>query len=125
MRARHPFRPSMRIRRGAEFQRAYRQGSRAKGQWMVVVAVENGLGETRLGLSIGKRIWKLAVRRNRVRRVFREAFRLSYPELPEGVDLVLIAAQPQLEPQIESCRRELVRLAHKAHRRYLEKKGTA
>lgn len=79
--------------------------------------------EPRLGLSVGKRIWKSAVRRNRVRRIFREAFRLERSALPSGVDYVLIPAQPRLEPALEATRAELVKLARKAHRRMLEKHG--
>lgn len=111
----------MRLRRQRDFQHAYRQGSRARGRLLVVVVVENGLGWTRMGLAIGKKIWKGAVRRNRVRRVFREAFRLSRAELPVGLDLILMAAEPGLDPQLEETRSELVHLARKAHRRYLEK----
>jgi RNase P protein component len=48
----------------------------------------------------------------------REGFRLSYDQLPKGVDLVLIAAKPKLRPQLASLQEELVHLAHKAHRRY-------
>ena len=113
--------PRMRLRRQRDFQRAYREGSRARGRLLVVVAVENELGWTRLGLAIGKKIWKGAVRRNRVRRIFREAFRLSRADLPVGVDLILMAAEPGLDPQLEETRSELVHLARKAHRRYLEK----
>jgi ribonuclease P protein component len=80
---------SRRIVSKIDFERAFRQGSRARGAILLVVARENELGETRLGLSVGKSIWKGAVQRNRVRRIFREAFRLSYPELPAGFDLVL------------------------------------
>ena len=117
------FLPSMRIRSGKHFERAYRQGSRARAEQLLVVVVENGLDATRLGLSVGKRIWKHAHRRNRVRRVFREAFRLTYPDLPQGVDLVLIPASTQLEPDLEEVKRELVMLAHKAHQRLLQKQA--
>ncbi len=87
---------------------------------MTVAAAENGLETTRLGLSVGRVVWKQAVRRNRVKRVLREAFRLERRELPAGVDLVLIPAKG-VQPELESARRELVRLAHKAWRRYREK----
>ncbi|MDP6386228.1 MAG: ribonuclease P protein component [Planctomycetota bacterium] len=117
------FLPSMRVRSGKHFERAYRQGSRARSEQLLVVAVENGLGTTRLGLSVGKRIWKHAHRRNRVRRVFREAFRLTYQDLPKGLDLILIPASPQLEPDLEQVKRELVMLAHKAHQRQLQKQA--
>ena len=109
-----PFRRSRRMIRGGEFQRAYRSGRRARGDVLTVVAVPNELGYTRLGLSVGKVIWKSAVRRNRVRRVFREAFRLEQHELPSGFDLVLIPSRKRLEPELAATRAELVRLAHAA-----------
>ncbi len=117
------FRPDMRMRSGTDFRRAYATGSRARGPILVVVARENGLGRTRLGLSVGRAIWRQAVRRNRVRRLFREAFRLSYGELPAGFDLVLIPAARELEPQLEPTRAELVRTARRAVRRFREKEA--
>jgi ribonuclease P protein component len=104
-----------------DFQRAFQSGNRARGEVLVVAVVDNGGQHTRLGLSIGKSVWRGAVQRNRVRRIFREAFRLSRPELPVGVDVVMMAAAPRLEPTLEATRRELVHLVRKAHRRYLEK----
>lgn len=94
----------------------YRDGRRARGSILLVVGAPNGLGHPRLGLSVGKKIWKGAVRRNRVRRVFREAFRLSAPELPP-LDLVLVPAQPALKPETRATVRELKRLAGKVARR--------
>ena len=125
MRSKQGFHPRMRVRSGADFQRAYRSGSRARGSLLLVVVAENGLGHTRLGLSVGRRIWRRAVKRNRLRRLFREAFRLCYTNLPEGVDLILIPAEPALEPDLGTLERELVRLARKAHGRFLEKKAAA
>lgn len=125
MRSAFGFPPHFRLRRPRDFQRAYREGSRAKASQLIVVAVPNGLDHPRLGLSVGRRIWRGAVQRNRVRRLFREAFRLSVPELPPGVDLVLIPSQPRLDPDLARLRRELVHLAAKAHRRYLEKQARA
>lgn len=119
------FRRHQRMRTGGEFGRAYREGNRARGDLLICVVVANGLPHARMGLSVGKRIWKSAVRRNRVRRVFREAFRLSQHELPPGIDLVLIPAQKALEPELEPTCRELVALTKKAHRRYLQKLAKA
>ena len=105
------------LRSPKDYARAYREGVRARGDLLVVVLCPNGRGITRMGLSIGKRIWKHAVRRNRVRRVFREAFRLARHELPVGYDLVLIAAEPRLEPRLEATRTELVSLVQRAERK--------
>jgi ribonuclease P protein component len=103
-----------RLIRGRDFQRVYREGGRARGESVVVVACANGSEISRLGLSVGRTIWKSAVKRNKIRRVFREAFRLSYPELPHGVDVVLIPARPKLVPVLAEIRAELVPLVRKA-----------
>ena len=113
----------MRMRSGSHFQRAYKSGSRARGAILVVVICENDLDVSRLGLSIGKRIWKSAVRRNRIRRIFREAFRLCHPELPKGFDFVLIPAEPKLVPKLDDTCKELLHLAKKAERRLLAKRA--
>jgi ribonuclease P protein component len=111
----------LRLVRGADFQRAYKTGSRARGDLLLVVACPNGLDHARLGLSVGKAIWKHAVRRNRLRRLLREAFRLEQHALPAGFDLVLVPAAPRLEPQLTALRAELVRLAARAASRAMER----
>jgi len=121
MRSKLGFHPRMRLRSERDFQRAYREGSRAHGRWLRVVAVANGGEWTRLGLSVGRRIWSDAVPRNRLRRLFREAFRTTYLQLPRGVDLILIPSEPRLAPTLEDLRAELPRLAAKAFRRFQEK----
>ncbi len=102
-----------------DFRRVYAAGGRARGPLFSVAVAENALERTRLGLSVGKRCWKQAVRRNHVRRIFREAFRLSLAELPRGIDVVMIASEPRLEPALAPTRKELVRLVQRA----LEKHG--
>jgi len=116
-----PYERRMRLVRKGDFDRAFREGSRARGAIVLVVARPNGLDVTRLGLSVGKSIWKSAVKRNKIRRVFRESFRTSYPDLPRGMDLVLIPGAPKLVPEFEATRAELVRMAHKATRRCEER----
>lgn len=114
---------AMHVLKGGHFGRAYRRGSRAKGAWMTVAVVENELPVTRLGLSIGKSVWRSAVRRNRVRRVFREAFRLAHPELPVGLDVILIGSRPRIEPTLAPVQAELLELVARAHGRLLERRA--
>ena len=112
---------SHRVVHRLDFQRIYRTGSRARGDQLTVVCAPNGLDHPRLGLSVGRKVWRSAVRRNRVRRIFREAFRLSQHDLPPGFDLILIPAAARLDPELEATRTELVQLAAKAVRRYRER----
>jgi ribonuclease P protein component len=112
------FRSHQRMKSPGSFARVFRQGSRARSGCFVVALAPNGLDHSRLGLSVGKRIWKGAVQRNYVRRVFREAFRLSQHELPVGYDIVLIPARPNLVPVLGEACEELVAMARKACDRY-------
>ena len=52
----------------------------------------------RLGIVVSKKVAKLAVRRNRIRRVLREAARKELELAGRGKDLVLIAL-PGFDPQ--------------------------
>jgi ribonuclease P protein component len=100
--------------KSGDFARVYRSGRRAQGGSFAVVVLENGRGHSRLGLSVSKRHARSAVARNRVRRVLREAFRLSLDALPAGLDVVLVATAPGLAPRLAETRAELVHLVERA-----------
>lgn len=110
-----------RVVRAADFERAWKQGSRARGDLLLVVAAPNGKTLARYGLSVGKKVWKGAVPRNRVRRIFREAFRLTRHALPPGFDYILVPAAPKLCPELAATCRELGRLGPKAVARWANK----
>ena len=83
------FRPHERLRRLSDFRRVYdRRCSTSDGN-LVVYACENELPFSRLVVSVSRKLGG-AVVRNRLKRLLREAFRLSRSELPTGLDLVLI-----------------------------------
>src|SRR5947208_12709893 len=88
------FRKHEHLRRPDEFRRVYDRRRSVSDDWLIVYACENGLAHARLGLSVSRKVGG-AVQRNRLRRLYREAFRLSKPELPGGVDLVLIPRRPE------------------------------
>lgn len=52
----------------------------------------NGLVQTRLGITVTKRVAN-AVGRNHIKRRLREAFRKNRSQLPPGLDVVAIARQ--------------------------------
>jgi ribonuclease P protein component len=85
----HRFRPNEHLRRPADFDRVFARKCSARGSLVAVYGCENGLPYSRLGRAVGRK-WGNAVVRNRVRRWFREAYRLCKPDVPVGLDLVLV-----------------------------------
>jgi ribonuclease P protein component len=115
------FRPHEHLRRPADFQRVYDGRRSVSNGWLIVYACANGLPHNRLGLSVSRK-WGGAVVRNRLRRLFREAYRLTRPELPTGLDLVLIPRRN--DPPLEELKRGLRHLVRQLARR-LEREGEA
>jgi ribonuclease P protein component len=77
-----------RLLRRSEFDAVYRDARRRSGRHFTVFFRPNGLGRTRLGISV-KRALGGSVVRNRIRRRVREAFRLHRRDIPAGWDIVV------------------------------------
>jgi ribonuclease P protein component len=102
------FRPHEHLRRPADFQRVYDRRRSVSDAWIIVYACENALPHLRLGMSVSRK-YGGAVRRNRLRRLYREAFRLTKHQLPTGLDLVLIPRAPE-EAKLVDLKESLVKL---------------
>lgn len=71
-----------------------------------VLARENGLNHARLGLAISKKSAKRAVDRNRIKRQFRESFRLNQHELP-CVDIIAMCKTSALSLDNSEMRKQI------------------
>ena len=80
----------LRLRSEADFERVRSQGRSLHARLVIAVVLPNELGQNRYGFAAGKRIGK-AVRRNRAKRLLREAARLLHPRLAPGHDVIFIA----------------------------------
>lgn len=86
---RYRFRKHQHLRRPAEFQRVYDGKQRAGDERLLVFGARNQVGLTRIGLSVSRKHGG-SVQRQRLKRLLREAFRLSQDVIPSGLDLILI-----------------------------------
>ncbi len=78
-----------RVRKRKDYQRIYQQGVRINLPNFVVILHCNQLGLRRLGVVAGKKTGN-AVKRNRIKRLVREFFRLNKERLPYSKDIVII-----------------------------------
>jgi ribonuclease P protein component len=94
------FRPHEHLRRPADFKRVYDGRRSASNGFLIVYAAANGLPYSRVGFSVSRKFGG-AVQRNRLRRLYREAYRFSRHEMPVGLDLVLIPRGKSVPPLTE------------------------
>jgi ribonuclease P protein component len=83
-----------RIRKKNDYIRIYKRGSRGYSEHFTWIIHQSPAGIRRLGITAGKKVGK-AVRRNRIKRLLREFFRLNKSRLPEGQDIVIMV-RPRL-----------------------------
>jgi ribonuclease P protein component len=100
-----------------EFTQVYAKKVRAADHCLLVYAAENGLGRTRFGVSVSRKVGN-AVVRSTVKRLLREAFRLSQYDLPNGLDLILIPQRRGSEAAgLADFQKSLVELTRRLSRR--------
>lgn len=86
---RYFFRADRRLKKKGDFQKVFRYRCSSADKRLVVYAIKNNCGISRIGLIVGKKLGP-AVKRNEYKRKIREAFRLTQYQLPNGYDYVLI-----------------------------------
>lgn len=96
-----------------DFRRLYSKGKSFVGGYTVVYAAKNRFGENRLGLTVSKSTGK-AVKRNRLKRLMRESYRLIEDKISMGFDIIIVArsralgkTQAQVQKDIEYAMKKL------------------
>ncbi len=73
-----------------DFLNLYKKGNCIVSRTAVVYFRKNGLSFNRLGITAGKKVGN-AVKRNRAKRIIRQAYRTSEVLMPIGIDIVIVA----------------------------------
>ena len=88
-----------RVRRRAEFERAYEHGLRLRGRFMTLFVAPNSSNRCRFGVAATRKLGS-AVVRNRAKRLARELFRREKP--PAGLDVILVPRREMLDAPFAS-----------------------
>ena len=96
---------SHRLRKDLEFQAVYGSRHRRQSGPLLVYGRPNDLAHQRLGLSVGRKVGG-AVKRVRIKRQLREAFRLMLPRFQAGFDFIVVV-RPHRVATAEDYRRHL------------------
>lgn len=108
-RTKNGFKRSQHLRSRAEFDGVYKAGFRQGSGPLLLFLLANDGKRTRFGISVSKKLGN-AVRRNRVKRLLREAYRLQQHDLPQGFDW-LVVVRPHGPMPLESYMKTLRDLA--------------
>lgn len=95
------------------FSRAYRKGRCFSGKYIAVYVLKNRENNKKLGITVSKSRGN-AVKRNRVKRIIREAYRVFHPFIKEGNIIVIVARQPCVDAHVSVVVSELEALLSKA-----------
>ena len=78
------------LKKNELFLRTYKKGKRSYHKDYTLYCLPNGLPYNRLGIKAGKKL-AVAVRRNRIKRLIKESYRLLETDIKSGYDIVIVA----------------------------------
>ena len=113
--ARRTFGKSERILKRRDYLRIYQNGVRVNSESFTVILCHNRSGIRRLGLTVSKKVGN-SVKRNRIKRVLREFFRLNKDRFPASQDIVIIAKKNISSLEYQDVCRELEGLLNNENR---------
>lgn len=78
------------IKKNSDFQLVYKTGKSYANKLLVMYVIQTDRPETRIGISVSKKVGNSVVRHH-VTRLVREAFRLNKNIVKTGLDIVVVA----------------------------------
>ena len=97
------------VKKNSDFQTVYKNGKSCANRLLVMYVYQTGREETRIGISVSKKVGNSVVR-HRVTRLLRECFRLNREQTDSGLDIIVVARAAAADSdykKIESAYRHL------------------
>jgi ribonuclease P protein component len=102
---------SLRLLKADNYSFVFDKAERFGNYSFTVLARANGLKHPRLGLAISKKCAKRAVDRNRIKRLFRESFRINQHKLP-SVDIIAMCKPSAIKLSNHEMQQQIERQWH-------------
>lgn len=100
------------LKKNHEFVRMYKKGKFQAGKYIIIYLLKNRLGSNRLGITASKKVGK-SVKRNRIKRLIKENYRLMEDFIPAGLDIVIVARSIEKEYGFAGIQKEMKSLLKK------------
>lgn len=101
------------LRMNYEFSRVYQKGRYLSGRHVVLHYLKRNGKINRLGVTASRKV-NGSVRRNRLKRLLRESYRLIETDLLTGYDLILVGRESQEPPDLHLLHPEVCHLVRRA-----------
>ncbi len=99
--------------RNYEFARVYQKGHHVAGRLVVLHYLRRNRPQIRLGVTASRQV-SGSVRRNRIKRLLRESYRLHETHVRPGYDLILVGRASADKPGLAQVEQEVIRLCKRA-----------
>ena len=101
------------LKKKKDFQAVYSRGKSYANRFLVLYVFRSNGFQGKVGFAAGKKLGN-AVKRNRIKRLLRESYRMHQSEIEEGVSLLLVARKAALAVKCQELEKAFLALGRKA-----------
>ena len=78
------------LKKNYEFQNVFKKGNWYGGNLLTIYVLKNSKYSNYIGIAVGKKVSKSSVKRNRIRRLIKEAYRLEENKIIKGINIIIV-----------------------------------
>ena len=101
------------LKKKKDFQAVYSRGKSYANRFLVLYVFRSNGFQGKVGFAAGKKLGN-AVKRNRIKRLLRESYRMHQSEIEEGVSLLLVGRKAALAVKCQEVEKAFLALGRKA-----------